>query len=536
MSPVKTSEQRILQSAADEVDRTAYLNRQKELARSIAIPQAGELWDGQVNVDVLREVAILAPFKAAVEQYVDQRHYGPMVDRVKVGSLGWREWCEGKAAMYCLADAIAEAATNQLPEDDLSCMRQVVVVHEDTLTGILADWGPLTAEQAREFVNALRFDPSRKFLEIWDQPLIPCGDSTMFLVPTLIKNGSPARALENFVSQWGGASFDRRGTPFEEYIVAEIHNRSTARAESGITLQLSDRNNLEFDIVAWWEGYLLLLEAKCEKAVFSAADYHRADAQIEKSIDQLIIRRDALSSVWSELRDKAPSLGLPLEFVGHKRVFCISITNIMDFTGHSRDGVIVTDDSCFFRFFGERIICRRSFDGDINDELEPIRASEVPHPSELMPFLCDPATMRMFTDKMTLVPYVIPAITKSSPAFFSVHAQFNPSRDGGISEWKPTFVSDKAYAIATMLCRTNQSVNLDELQQDQELLDAAQELVRHGIIGTTDDDPRLLQIRLRDPVCARLPDERYVVGENISGQMSWWLSKHFPEKKTMLSP
>lgn len=528
--------QRILQQAADDVDSTAYLDRRQQLVQSITIPQAGESWDGQVNIQALREYHRLEAFKDAVEQYVDRRHYGPMVERVKVGSLGWREWCDGKSAMYCLADGIAEAAALQLPDDDLSCMRQVVVVHEDILQGILVGCGALTAAQALDFVNALRFDPKRKSLEIWDQPLIPCGEKSLFLVPTFIKAGNPARALENFVSEWGGASFDLRGTPFVNYVVKELHERSIARAKSELAIRLSDGSELEFDIVVWWEGYVLLLEAKCEKAVFSASDYHRAKAQIEKAIDQLSIRRSALAGVWSELREKAPSLGLPVECVGNERVLCIAITNIMDFTGYSRDDVVVTDDSCFFRFFGDRVIRTHSSDGHINEEVEPIRASEVPHPSELMPFLLNPAPMRVFTERVVLVPHVIPAITERSPGFFSVHAEFDPTREGGIGEWKPAFVSIKAYAIATMMCRTKQSVNLDELQQDQGLLDAAEELAQLGIIGASGDDRRLVQLKLQNPVCARLPDQRYAVGEDICGQMSWWLNRHFPDKNRLVSP
>jgi hypothetical protein len=248
-----------------------------------------------------------------------------------------------------------------------------------------------------------------------------------------------------------------------------------------------------------------------------------------------IVRRDALSSAWSELRDKVPSLGVPPDYVGDERVLCIAITNIMDFTGHSRDGVVVTDDSCFFRFFGERVIRKHTSDGSVNEEMEPIRASQNPHPWELMPYLHSPYAMRLFTDKMTLLPHIIPAITKGSPGFFSVHVEFDPSRDGGIHEWTPAFVSDKAYAIATMLCRTRQPIALAELQKDQELLNAANALAEHGIIARTVNDSQLLQINLENPICVRLPDKRYAVGENRSGQMAWWLGKHFPDKTVILA-
>ena len=347
----------------------------------------------------------LSPLPVAVEEYVDLRHYLPLIDRARAGSLGWRDWIAGKNALYCLADAMSQAATDQVPDDDLACMRQAVVVPEATLASIVVPCGRLTGEQTRDLLNVLCFDPKRRGLEVWDQPLIPCGDGLVFLVPSFVKTGNPARALENFVAEWGGVSFDVRGTPFEKYVVAEIRKRSSARAERGITIQWQGNQDLEFDVVVWWEGYLLLLEAKCEKAAFSPADYHRARKQVEKSNDQLVLRRQALPHVWSALRKKAPSLGLPERYVGDDRVLCVSITNIMDFTGYCRDAVVVTDDSCFFRFFGDRIVKQCVLGDDFIEDVEPIRARETPHPSELMPYLLNPVQMRRLTHNMKLKTY-----------------------------------------------------------------------------------------------------------------------------------
>jgi hypothetical protein len=156
------------------------------------------------------------------------------------------------------------------------------------------------------------------------------------------------------------------------------------------------------------------MEAKCEKAVFSAADYHRAKEQIEKSIDQLAHRRDALPTIWSSLRQRASKLELPERYVGDDRVMCISITNIMDFTGYSRDGIVVTDDSCFFRFFENRMVTAYVLGENISEDIEAIRAQEVPHPSELEAYLRNPIQMRRFIEKMRLQKHVVPRITERS--------------------------------------------------------------------------------------------------------------------------
>jgi hypothetical protein len=399
-----------------------YLRCLEATAASVTVPGAGVPWSGAVDLELMGRLCALSPIRLFVQEYVDHRHYLPLIDRVNVGSVGWREWVAGKEILYCLADVLSRAATDQVPEDDLACMRQVVVVPEDVISDILVSCGRLTGEQARDLLDVLRFDPNRKSLEVWDQPLIPCGAGLVFLVPAFAKTGSPARALENFVTQWGGVSFDVRGTPFEEYVLSQLFARSTARAERGIKLQRPGERDLEFDVVASWEGYVLLLEAKCEKAVFSPAEYHRAKGQIDRSIDQLILRRRALPGVWSALREKAPSLGLPEDYVGDDRVLCISITNIMDFTGYARNGVVVTDDSCLFRFFGDRLM---RFGRPLAEDAVEIRAGQEPHPSELLQYLSNPPQMRYLTGKMRLTPRVVPAITERTPGFLTAHVEFN---------------------------------------------------------------------------------------------------------------
>ena len=72
---------------------------------------------------------------------------------------------------------------------------------------------------------------------------------------------------------------------------------------------------------------------------------------------------------------------------------CISITNIMDFTGVTRDGVVVTDDSCFFRFFNGAEYHQIALGQDsevIVAATGRLREKDEPTPDELMTFLASP--------------------------------------------------------------------------------------------------------------------------------------------------
>lgn len=525
---------RILIRLLSDTNATEYLKNELAVAKSVEIPLPGQVWNGKVDIEGLNQLVEHSHFRQVVEEYVNNRHYMPLIERVRVGSLGWREWAIGKEVVVCIAGVLKRASMDQIAEDDVACMRHTILARQETLEDLITATGRLSASEAVDVVEALKFDPTRKSLEIWDQPIIPCGEKLVFLAPSIMTSGNPARALENFVSEWGGASFDMRGIPFEKYLVTEIRQRSTARAESGISVQLSNGSSLEFDVIAWWDGYLLLLEAKCEKAVFSPADYHRAKNQIDKSIRQLKIRRDALQELWPALRIAAPALQLPETYVGNDHVICISITNVMDFTGYSEDGVVVTDDSCFFRYFDERIL-KRYMSGDERGEfVGVIRNSELPNPKELMQYLLAPIQMRLITEKMSLEPHIIPKIGDKSPGFMTVHVEFNPNADKAC--WQPFFVSLKAYEIANLLCHTKQAIESGVSATPSEFETAIEELRLLGILGSDMQDPKRLEVTLGSPMCVRLPDGRYAIGDNLTGQFSAWIAEHVTYTDIAISP
>jgi len=126
-----------------------------------------------------------------------------------------------------------------------------------------------------------------------------------------------------------------------------------SRLGADIWVKLPDGRQINYDAIAWWQNYLLLLEAKCVKTAFDGADDFSTRSAVEKSIEQLIRRRDSLVDYWPTLRQLTSQLGLPDHPPSLDRVLCISVTNSMRFNGLTRDGVICTDDLCLLKYFGE---------------------------------------------------------------------------------------------------------------------------------------------------------------------------------------
>ena len=507
---------------------------QKELAavsNSIAIPSQGETWDGVLDMDSLGRLCNYSPTIVIVEEYVDERHYRPLIEKVVAESASWQEWIQGKNVLQCLADALSKAADTQVDNSDIACLQQVMLVSSETLIGIVENCTGLGQEKSTHIVQALVFDANRKHLEIWDQPLIPAGKDSLILAPSIVMSGNPSRALENFVTQWGGANFGDRGTPFEKHVIERINNKTEAVAVDTIKVQLDGEDNpLEFDGIVWWQGQLILMELKCEKAIFSPSDFNRAKGQIDKSIDQLIRRRSLLESVWAKVRshERAAKLGLPEAYIGDENVHCVSLTNIMEFTGYRRDHVVVTDENAFFRFFGERMVCAYQADGTTGElkavaELGPIRASDDLTPQSLMAYLRNPVQMNQVLNDLKIVPHTVPAITENSPGFYLENYEFNPGAEGVLKPWTPTVLSEPAFEFANELHKSGGEMPAESVKQEDR--DTVRELFRKKVADYRGSTQETILIALAHPVFYQDENGQCFVGEDVLGQMTWWLDQ-----------
>lgn len=510
------------------------------IAATLNVPDFGNVWDGQLDFDSLKELSKNPYFSIVVDEYVNQRHYGPILNAAKVGTLGWRSWLDGKNALFNFAEIVATAlshveSTNEQLKD--STLSSVMLCREQDLVSLLIATTELTPAEAFAFIDTQRFDPKKQRLEIWDQPLIPIEVGIVVISPAIVKSGNPARALENFVGQSAIDLFDRRGTPFEKHIADKLNQQEEVIAAQGVKVPIVIGQELEFDVIAFWRGYVLLVEAKCSKAVFDPSDFHRAKRQIEKSIDQLIHRRSKIQSVWEDIRKKAPELGLPEAFVGLDHVICISVTNIMEFTGYYRDGVVVTDDSCLTRFFQDQFVVGvpRPLSGDDDREtppiliMEPIRGTKEPRPEQLVNYLRKPVQMRRFTDQITLVNHMAPGIDDGKQAYRYVGFNFNPENSLGATSWAPLFVNKSVYSTANRLFKTGFSVTKSEVQTDSSLASDIQTLIDRRVIGYQPTSTPFLFSKYVVPVLLETPDGRFAIGDNSCGQFDWWLSKEFPK-------
>jgi hypothetical protein len=377
--------------------------RLEQLAHSLEHPLVGERWNGKHNFRVLRNAAEYTHFTRAVQLFIELHHYDAWIDELSKarklkGLAPWDQYLRVRATLNLLAKGF-ELASARLPDvDGHGCTRQVVCTSTETLTQVVANSSNLEEAAVRSVIGELTFSPkARGGMEWWDMPLVPLGGGDLLLVPTVAIVGNPARTVEHLVSAFTNQNSLRSRT-FEAAATDHLPSVKDCRVAWSVKFDASDGKSVEFDVIAFWNGYVLLVEVKCLRSVSSPYEEYRAGLEINKAISQLKRRRALLSSDWDRLRKSAPVLNLPTDPVASDRVICIAVSNVMTFTGLVDEDVIVTDQFCFRRFFSRdpRIMgTDYSFGGGTKlREYGRIRQLDDPTPAELREYLRDPPQAR----------------------------------------------------------------------------------------------------------------------------------------------
>lgn len=347
----------------------------EKLSRSLSKKDKNNLWDGIINRPLLREISKHSFTKLLTEIIIKERHYEQLLPK-KISQGGfetsWNSWFKTNSTLRVLAAAL-QIKADKNPVDNPE--RLIFRTKKSVLIEILSFSTEIDQQEMQTIISLLTFDPKRKRMEIWDQPLLPTSKEELLILPRLTQMGSNVRAIENMALEFGTADFGTRGGSFEKHIASIWKQVESALVVEGLRIQLGDEE-LEFDIIVYWDGKLILCEAKCLKSVHSSADEKRAWEQVDYSVTQLKRRKKAVSTYWSDFRQKAYQLKLPEKTLFETDIFCVAINNLTQFTGMKINDISILDDVVLSRFFQNPEV-RASYTGqessvkvmDIRDEL-----------------------------------------------------------------------------------------------------------------------------------------------------------------------
>jgi hypothetical protein len=372
----------------------------------------------------LRGLSANTGFARMAADYIEVRSYRKMASSTAIPAdlsddsrIAHSRWLEVVTLLHVVAELAAAVIRRDFPllsaRPD-GCLLMVPLLVSSDLETVFSTTLQIPREPVAAILRALTFDPTRKKLEIWEQPLVRFGQEVA-LTPTLIRNGSPTRAVENLVRQWNrGDVFSLRGGEFHQGVARWMEEEAPGQIFSKKILRLGSSPH-EFDIIWIWEKHLFLIEAKCFKMVTDDADAYAAEKEMREAIAQLILRRDLVRRYWDDFRRLNGQDLLPPEWCA-ECVHAVALLNDPVFSGFVEGDVVVSDEACFKRYFGDpRIypfVVQPGVPTKVGPAIGSVRDDQEINPSSLMRYLQHPGQVEVWARSMKYGPYVLPPVTE----------------------------------------------------------------------------------------------------------------------------
>ncbi|HKS25205.1 MAG TPA: hypothetical protein VJZ76_20590 [Thermoanaerobaculia bacterium] len=388
----------------------------KRAAASITLPEPLSVWDGEIDREALEVAYEHNPLIVAAESTIRAFFYEPIAAELTIGeaNIAWSDVHEVLMILRTLA------AVFEVKFDDMKVSAGPILVSLASLTSIVADVLDLSLDVIQHAIEFLIFARSPRELELWDTPLIRIDRERLLFQLRVVGNGMPFRQLENFATAWNRNLFDGRGKALEAFLASLFSLKEIPTQEC---LRFGDAKT-ECDLVVWWQGWLILIEAKCTKSVFSAVDAHRARAAAEEAAEQLELRRRLLLKNWQSFRAAARDLSLPEAPVAVDRLALIAVLNVPHFSTHRVGDVIITDDMLLQRFFSDPEIVL-SENGEPVATLGAIRPSGDVTPEMLLDYLRNPIQVRLANAALEEQTMWLPAVDEQ-PAVATTYTTYRP--------------------------------------------------------------------------------------------------------------
>jgi hypothetical protein len=400
----------------------------EELAASIRLPKPDEIWDCSLNKDLLRKACHRTQEEMLIEHMIYKGHYRPLLAKVRLAEnkdyLSWASWLKQFCALKVLANSLATALQEKVEHD---WKNAVIKVRSSELAKLIAEATSLSHQECFDGIRLMTLNPKRRKREIWDQPLLPIAPNLLGIAPQLIGAIDLLYALDNIIIEYGGAEFAVRGPEFEDEVYRIVDSLDQAIVEKNLSFRDRENQPIEYDVLVWWQGFMLVLEAKCLKVTHSPVDDSRTWAALEHSTHQLARRKQFLLEEWEKVSEALLNFNLPAKPVGPERIICIAVCNLFRFSGLEHDGVIITDSLCLDKYINnpEIVLVTSSADGELYwHQVDTVRQSE-PTPQGLIAYLQNPVQVSWYFNATSATYTFLPKLNDKDRGLVYAMTEFN---------------------------------------------------------------------------------------------------------------
>jgi hypothetical protein len=401
----------------------------EQLLESIELPKPMTLWNLECDIKALADCIPFSYETLFSMLDIQKHHFENILDQIRIlpdsTDLYWKDYIKALLLVRILSKTIQDKTQTNF-ESDLPCIQ---LIRKNRLAECICFALGVDINTASKLIDTITYDHKYKNIEIWDTPLLKYSDDILLLVPAIILMGSPGRAIENFLSEWNPHLFSARGHLLENKIL-EIFQQNSIPSQCRVNFHIPD-NDIECDLVVFWNNILLIFEIKSTKAIFTPQDFFRAKNVIKKAEKQLTIRKQLIQENWISFRKATQKLNLPLDALPSENIKLIGVSNLLEFAGIKEGEIIFTDEYCIERFFDDPNIDLQIFEAKKlvhTETIGKIRHSETPTPLEFWSYLSVPPQIKMIEDAIEIKSVEIPHPEEALSKAFIRTAIYDPNK------------------------------------------------------------------------------------------------------------
>lgn len=310
-------------------------------------------------------------------------------------------------------------------KNQATLLKEICIIDLDYLCEEFSRLYKFDNEYSVKIIDRFVFHESNnRYDDVFANTLIKISKSQVIFCPALINQMNMDRSIERQFSQYEisnseiGHLFEKKFSDtlkkgyqkgFRSNKYKKIPNLKINTNK--VKYSAFDGKDIEFDFVATFDDYLLLVELKAMMCSYDISDLVKRKKHIKEAVKQLNRRAESVINDWDIFKEKV-SIKLPNKPFDKKKIILVACSDAYDFTPLKIGDVYVTDDSSFLKYFTHPIVSIMEMrpDGASLRIVDELWENKQPEPNEFKEYLLNPNTSNLFYNEISIENVPIPRI------------------------------------------------------------------------------------------------------------------------------
>lgn len=431
------------------------VNKELQKKSKFSLASPASVFNLEEDVFSLAEKIITNTIDIAWEQM--EEDLGASARHIKIGknkNIKLNELYDGFKYLLSLAYVYRTHTHSNFDDEDFTYLSPIFKLND--IKEHFSSLYKISIEKASEIIELFVFRPNPP-LDIFSQPLVYSGSDRIVFTPYIVTQMNLNRIVNKHLSN-DAIDIASKGIELEEGIKELLSfSKHFTINTSKVKFEAYDGKEVEYDLIANFDGKIILVELKCLNKPFSQKEMKQREDDILYGVSQVKRREDILIRQWEEVQSHM-NISLPVKSPRTDDIVKIVCTNIFEFTGRIEEGVYITDVSSFIKFFLNPKVEEVKIDLNSTNILNEVKLwSGEPKLEDLLNYLRSPIAIRNVVGKLKEVPRPIYIINEDDPrlAFLDYVLEENPYDLAAFSQHKGSYRGKKVGRNQPCPCGSN---------------------------------------------------------------------------------